>query len=104
MQQNSSKGGTKLEGTTTQAETGTQVQKPASVSAEQQPAEVKQPLEEFLSDETNKAAYETAISDAVAAAIEKQKAAEAEEKRQAKLPAEERLAEREKELAGRELK
>lgn len=93
-----------MDGNATQAGTDTQVQVPSAAPAEQQPAETKVTLEEFLADETNKAAYETAVSDAVAAALEQQKAAAEEEKRLAKLTAEERLAEREKELAGREEK
>ena len=94
-----------MDGTTTQAETGTQVQTPAAAaSAEQQSAEVKTTLEEFLADETNKAAYETAISDAVAAALEKQKADAEEEERLAKLSKAERLELREKEIAAKEEK
>lgn len=91
-------------GDTTQVESGTQNQNPVTAPAEQQPADAKVTLDEFLADETNKAAYETAISDAVAAVLEKQKADAEEEARLAKLSKAERLELREKEIAAKEEK
>ncbi len=61
-------------------------------------------LDTFLQEESNKAAYDAAIADAVKAALEQQKAEEAEKARKAKLTADQRVAEKEKELADREAK
>lgn len=67
-------------------------------------AETPSALETFLAEETNRAAYDAAVADAVAAALEAQKAEEAEKARKAKLTADERVAEKEQELADREAK
>lgn len=61
-------------------------------------------LETFLQDESNKAAYDAAVSDAVKAALEQQKAEEQEKQRKAKLTADQRVAEKEQELEDRETK
>lgn len=61
-------------------------------------------LEEFLADESNRAAYEAAVTEGVAAAVEKKQAEEAEAKRLEGLSQEEKVAEKEKELLAREAK
>ncbi len=61
-------------------------------------------LATFLSVESNKAAYDAAVADAVAVALEQQAAEEKEKQRKAKLTADQRIAEKQQELADREAK
>lgn len=61
-------------------------------------------LDTFLQEAENKAAYDAAVADAVKATLEQQKAEEAEKARKAKLTADQRVAEKEQELADREAK
>lgn len=86
------------------ADTQPQDTQNAEHAADQQTDAAKPTLEEFLADESNKAAYDAAIEEAVTAALEKQKADEEEAKRVAELSDEERLAEQKQQLAEREAK
>ena len=61
-------------------------------------------MEAFLADENNRAAYDAAVAEAVAAAVEKKQAEEDEAKRLETLTPEEKMTEKEKELQAREAK
>lgn len=80
----------------------TEMQQDQSKTGDEAGNATTQSLEEYLKDESNKAAYDAAVADAVSKELEKQAAQKAEEERQKGLSDEEKMSEREQAIAKRE--